>query len=404
MNKKEVAEIKRQFKMDNEDMVINNIGIYYINKENEIVCSQIKRFAEQKDMTGGMPGSDKYWAQLEEERFIEIFKKTLGGQLGKGLVEYNFPNELLLSKEETCYSKLSDILNGNLEIKSEVDEYISFLADKLNRNEEYAICIASCAYSLPVKDINGFKTKDDDLCIDVEEYDFVLVSICPIIHTNIGLFYNKNKKQIEHKENDEKTVALPVTGFLFPAFNNRSTDVNSVLVYNKKSKEPDLALIQSALGCNFIMDAEEERNKFNIIITKVITGGDDANIAIDYNTTQSIHSIISEKISESVLDTELPTISRDELKSILKRSGVSDEKLEKYDEIYDEVMDSKNIQLKAVNVINASKLDIKSPDVVINVKSDKSDKVTAKEINGKRCLVVELDDDVEINGLNVKVK
>lgn len=402
MNKKEVAEIKRQIKFGNDDLLINKIGIYYINKENVVICSSIKHFTEENEMTAGMAEGNS-WNQLDEVTFLEIFKKTLGGQLGKGLVEYAIPNDILLGTDN-CYTKLNDVLDDNLETKETVDKYVSFLAEALNKDEEYAICLLSALYTLPVKDAKGFKTKDEDLMLESEEFNFLIVSICPVVPVKLGLLYDKNTNEIEHKPNEDKTIALPTSGFLFPAFNNRTTDINNILVFNKKSKEPDLALIRNALGCNFIMDADEEQNKFNTIITKVITGDDDLNVAIDYKITQSIYSIISEKISNSVLDTEMPTISKSELKSILSRSGVPETKLEKFDEVYDEVLDNQKIQFKAVNVINASKLDIKSPDVVINVKSDKSEKITAKQIDGKRCLVVELDENVEINGLNVKVQ
>lgn len=403
MNKKEIAEIKRQFKLDNDDMLINNIAVYYINKENEIICSAIKRFTEQKDMLAGKPDSENSWGQLDEEYFIEIFKKTLGGQLGKGLVEYVFPTDILTGKDN-CYTKLTDLLNGHLEDKKEVDSYVTFIANCLNKNEEYAICIASCTYTLPTKDINGFKVTDDSLISSSDEFDFIILSVCPIALTKIGLYYNKSKDTIEHKENTDKIIEMPIEGFIFPVFNDRTTDINNVLIYNKKSKEPDKALINSALGCNFVMTSDEEQEKFNLLITKIISDSNDLNIGIDYKVTQAMHQIISEKISSNILDTELTTISKGELKSILKQSGVSDEKLEKYDEVYEDVIKNKNYQFKAVNAINASKLNIKSPDVVINVNSDASDKVTAQIIDGKRCLVVELDENVDINGLNVKIK
>lgn len=403
MNKKEVSEIKRQFKMDNDDMVINNIAVYYINRENDIVCSEIKRFTELKDMVEGRPASSSSWAQLDEENFIEIFKKTLGGQLGKGLVEYEIPTDIIL-EGDNCYSKLTNLLNGHLEDKDEVNEYISFMAESLGMNMEYAICIASCTYTLPTKDINGFKVTDDSLISNSEDFDFIVVSVCPISLTKIGLFYNKEKSTIEHKENVDKIIDMPIEGFIFPTFNDRSTDLNNVLIYNKKSKEPDISLINTVLGCNFTMTAEEEQEKFNTLITKVISDDNDTNIGIDYNITQQIHQIISEKIKDNILETEITTLSKPEIKSILKQSGVSDEKLEKYDDIFDSVIKNERLEIKAVNAINATKLNIKSPDVTINVNADSSDKVTAQIIDGKRCLVVELDENVDINGLNVKIK
>ena len=70
MNKKEVSEIKRQIKMDNKDLLINNIGVYYINKENKIICSDIKKYSDIADMTNGTTGNPKYWDQLDEENFL----------------------------------------------------------------------------------------------------------------------------------------------------------------------------------------------------------------------------------------------------------------------------------------------------------------------------------------------
>lgn len=403
MNKKEVSEIKRQIKMDNKDLLINNIGIYYVNKENKIICSDIKKYSDIADMTNGTTGNPKYWDQLDEENFLEIFKKTLSGQLGKGIVEYNFPNEILLEKDN-CYSKLLNILNDDLENKKEIDEYINFVAESLNKNEEYAICLLNASYTLPIKDINGNKVTDEDLTLERNEYHFIILSICPMELSNLGLFYNKTDNNIVHKNNVDKVVQMPIEGFIFPAFNDRSEDVNSVLVFNKKTKEPDLLLIQEVLGCIFEMNAEDEKEKFNTLLTKIISNSDDANTSIDYNLTKNIHSIIADKINENILDTEMPTISKSELKSILKRSGVDDEKLKNFEDVYQEVVANDKYQFKATNVINASKLDIKSPDIVINVKTDKTDKITAKQIDGKRCLVVELDDTVNINGLNVSIK
>ena len=398
MNKKEVAEIKRQFKMDNENIDISRTAMYYVNFENKILSKSNKRFFLTKDMVGGKSSG---WGQLEEEKIIEICKKTLGGQLGKGLVEYYFPNDFLL-EENGNYKKLYNTCQDCLETEEDVDKFVDLLVNTLNYGKDYVICLTSCSYMVPTKDINGDK-------VDIEEefgesYDFMVVSFCDIAPSTLGLFYDSKKKTIHHSETSEKVVGMPFSGFLFPTFNDRQTDVNSVLVYNKKPKEPDTALIENLLGCTFNFDPEQEKDKFNTLITKILTMDNDSNVSVDFSSTKKIYEQIKRVIDDNVLETELPTLSALEIKKILQNSGVKEENLERFDDVFEEEMGNKKAKLKAVNLIDEKKMDIKSPDISISVKGNQTNKIKPMNKDGKRYLMIELDDTVDINGLNVDVK
>jgi len=53
------------------------------------------------------------------------------------------------------------------------------------------------------------------------------------------------------------------------------------------------------------------------------------------------------------------------------------------------------------NVINARTFEVKTPDIVIKVNPERTDLIETRTIDGRECLVIELDGDVEVNGISV---
>ena len=52
--------------------------------------------------------------------------------------------------------------------------------------------------------------------------------------------------------------------------------------------------------------------------------------------------------------------------------------------------------------MNARSFEVKTKDVVIKVAPDRTDLIETKEVDGKLCLVIEISDQVEVNGITVK--
>ena len=214
MNKKELSEIKKQFKTDNPKFVINRIANAYISVNGGI--RDTKYFKIQNFAL--MP-------EIECDFYLQNCKKTLGGQLGKGLVEYAFPTEAY--EENGGQKKLYDLLKTRLEDEAEVESYITYLVQSLNYPTNFYITIAHCSYSIPTKDKNDEEQEDYD---DGEMYEFLLISINMSSLTDIGLYYNEKEEVVEKKLNtDMQIVKAPCDGILFPVFNDRTTDVNSFL-------------------------------------------------------------------------------------------------------------------------------------------------------------------------------
>ena len=378
MNKKELSEIKKQFKTDNPKFVINRIANAYISVNGGI--RDTKYFKIQNFAL--MP-------EIECDFYLQNCKKTLGGQLGKGLVEYAFPTEAY--EENGGQKKLYDLLKTKLEDEAEVESYITYLVQSLNYPTNFYITIAHCSYSIPTKDKNDEEQEDYD---DGEMYEFLLISINMSSLTDIGLYYNEKEEVVEKKLNtDMQIVKAACDGILFPVFNDRTTDVNNVLYFTKTPKAPNEDIIMTVLGCEFNLSSEEEQLKFAKILTKTLE--DDLN----YELINNIHENIRDVIKVGELETEMPTLNKNEIKKILERSGVAEEKLEDFDSIYEQELGE--LELKPVNMIDSNKLGIKIPDITVNVKASASDKVSTQIVNGKKCLVVEIDDSLEVNGLAV---
>ena len=90
-------------------------------------------------------------------------------------------------------------------------------------------------------------------------------------------------------------------------------------------------------------------------------------------------------------------LSKTDVKKLLTRSGVAEEKLESFD---DETVGVHGTLL-ASNIASAKTFQIETPDVVVKVNPERADLVETREIDGRRCLVIAIDDHLEVNGIEI---
>ena len=89
------------------------------------------------------------------------------------------------------------------------------------------------------------------------------------------------------------------------------------------------------------------------------------------------------------------------VKRLFEDCGVEEEKLETFDNQYEAVAGEKATMV-ASNITNTRKFEIKTPDVVIHVEPEKVELVETRIIDGRKCLVIPMED-VEINGIRVRM-
>lgn len=326
----------------------------------------------------------------EEEMFkyFEILRKCLSGTLGKNLLNLEFP----LAAEEP--GGPHDLLLRLRESKLKDDILLETYYDKIIETYEYVgnylILVIHDVYDVPGKATDGMEMED----ASDEIYEYLLTCICPVNLSKPGLSYNAEENAFQNRIRDW-VVGMPDAGFLFPAFNDRSSDIHSVLYYTREPEELKESFVTEMLGCPLPLSAGGQKETFQTLVEETL--GE----TCDVEMVKSIHEKLTEMAEEHKEEPEPLVLARNEVKTLFANSGVSNEKLEEFDRHFDETAGEKTTLL-ADNVMNTRTFEVKTPDVVVKVKPERTDLVETQIINGRQCLVIALDGDVEVNGIAVR--
>ena len=372
MNKKEVSEIRKQFSPEN--CTITRICGCYVDAEKIIKT-------ELKEAFLSLPEEDIF-------KYFTIFKQTLSGSIGKNLLNMDFPLEE--EREGGKQEFLLQLRNSKLNDDDLIGEFYNRIIESYDFGENYYIILIHAIYDVPGKAADG--TQMYDASDDV--YEHILCSICPVHLSKEGLGYKAEKNTIENRDRDW-VVGAAAKGFLFPAFNDRFTDIHSLLYYSKNAEELQENFIEEMFGCRSIpLSAESQKETFNAVITTTL--GDDC----DYNIVKNIHETLGDMLEESKDFPEPLTLTQTDVKRLFEDSGVPDDKMEEFDHNYETVAGEKTT-LVAANITNPKKFNIETPDAVITVNPEYASLIETKYIDGRQCLVIPVSDHVEVNGISV---
>lgn len=372
MIKSEIFEIKKQF--SHQNCSITKICGCYVDGEKTIKTKL----------------SEAFLCLPEEETFkyFEIFKKTLSGTIGKNMINMDFPISSEFSGGTQEY--LLKLRDSELKDETLVDDFFNKVIQTYDYVGNYLILLIYAVYDVPGK---GFdKIRMDDASDEV--YSHILCSICPVNLTKPGLSYNDEANLFQERIRDW-VVGAPCNGFLFPAFNDRSADIHSILYYSKDSEELHFDFVDQLFGCQVPLSAGGQKETFQAILEETL--GEDC----DYEVIRNIHEKLNEIIEEHK-DMPVPfAMDKSDVKNLFVESGVNEEKMIDFDKKYEE-MTGENVSLLASNIANTKVFEIKTPDVVVKVNPERSDLVETKMIDGRKCLVIEINDQVQVNGMIVK--
>lgn len=371
MIKQEVNELKRLYTPSN--CSITRICGCYVDGEKN-------RKTEFKEAFLSLPEEEIF-------KYFELLRKTLSGTLGKNLLNLDFP----LSSEEAGGTQ--EFLLKLRDSKLKDEELLSQFYDRIISSYEYVgnylILIIHDAYDVPGKTTDGLTMEDASDSV----FEYMLCCICPVNLSKPGLSYDAAANEFHNRIRDW-VVEMPECGFLFPSFNDRASDIHSTLYYSKNPEEPHQEFVTDILGCSLPLTAGSQKETFQTLIEETL--GEKA----DYEVVKSIHENLTEMIEEHKEIPEPLTLDKKQVKTLFEKSGVEEEKLETFDQLYDAAA-GETTSLLVNNVANTRSFEVKTPDVVIKVNPERADLVTAMTVEGKRCLVIELSDQVEVNGIKV---
>ena len=372
MNKKEVAEIKKRF--TKTKCSFTRLCGCYVDAE------------KQKRLTL----KEAFLSLPEEEMFkyIDIFRKTLSGSIGKTMLNMEFPME-----QETKEAGTQRFLMKLLESKLTDDDLLNEFYDKIisvyNYPENYFIILTHDAYDIPKITSDGVENFDASEYV----YDYILCCICPVKLTKPGLCYNAETNHIQDRIRDW-VVEAPQSGFLFPAFNDRNMDIHNLLYYSKKSDELDAVITEEVLGCQLPLPAKSQKETFNNILEESL------GLDCDYEVVKTIHENLNQMLAETSEEPEPLALAKEDMSHLLMKSGVEEKEIETFETRFDETVGEDQC-LMAANISSPKKFEVATPDVKVTVNPQRTDLVETKIIDGVPYLMIEINDLVEVNGIQV---
>ncbi|WP_054200063.1 DUF4317 domain-containing protein [Clostridium baratii] len=311
MRKKDILELKKRFKKDY--CTFSKMCGCYVNGEKNIILKFRETFLNLEE--------DEYF------KYLEIAKKVLSGTIGNNILELNFPlNEDLINEKQISLMQLK---NSQLNDDTLLDDFYKSIIDNYDYTGNFLILIFNDSYDVLTK------TKDNQKLDESEEvYEYVLCAICPVELSEPGLRYFEEENSIKARIRDW-IVKPPINGFVFPAFIDRSSDVNSVMYYTKNAKDTHPELMENALGCYSKQTATIQKEAFKSII-KDSFGADEKKADKVFMDIQDNLNTMIEEYNEMYDDTDAEpiTLKDKDIQNLLIESGVPEELTSKIEKSY----------------------------------------------------------------------
>lgn len=373
MNEKEIGEIRRHMRRDRSNMT----AIYgcFVNDNKEIIT-------EYRASTGIM-------SENEADKYFAILRKALSGSIGKNLIDLTFKtSQVAGSPEHELLMKLRETKLQDEDLRL---EFYKKIIDTIIMEGNYLILLGCDSYDVP------FKSKDDTLQNDSadETFTYLICAICPVKQTKANLHYVPEEKTF-HDGAMNQPVSAPEIGFLFPAFDNRSTNIYNALYYTRNIKENQEALIEAVFNTPVPKPAAEQKKSFEALLTTAL--GDECNLDV----VQTVHEQLCERI-ELHKESKVPDpllIDKEVLKDVLTSCGVSETGVSKFSVQYDEAFGFE-AELHPKNIIDSKRFEIHTPDIAIKIDPSRTDLVETRVIGGVKYIMINADEDVEVNGVSI---
>ncbi len=374
MNKKDIAEIKK--KISTEGLVITRIrGCLIDNVDNDKNVKTLQKidFVNLSD--------------TDAVKYEDIFAKTLSGTIGKNLINLEFPLD-----EEKAGGKqefLDSLVKSELRDDGLVDEFFDRVKANYAFDMSYYVILMHGVYDVPGKADDGEEMFDASDTV----FNFVLCSICPMELTKSALTFDSMNDIVTSRLCD-LIVSKPAHGFMYPAFEDRGPNVHSALYFSKNAEKLQPALINAIIGSESPLSAKGQKEAFDTLVKETL--GDDC----DYDHVISVNETLTHVVAQSKKEEGPMLLGKEDVKAILSRSGLAPEHFTNFDENAENVMQGNGV-VSSANIANTKKMKIETPSVAITVAPDRAAIIEKKQIDGKNYLLIPIDGQITINGIEV---
>lgn len=311
MRKKDILELKKRLKKDY--CTFTKMCGCYVSGEKHVILKFRETFLNLDE--------DEYF------KYLEIAKKVLSGTIGNNILELNFPfNDDLINEKQVSLMQLK---NSQLKDDSLLDDFYQSIIESYDYTGNFLILIFHDAYDVITKTKDNLKLDESE-----EVYEYVLCAICPVSLSDPGLRYFEEENKIKARIRDW-VVENPTNGFIFPAFINRSSDVNSIMYYTKNAKDTHPELMENALGCYSKQTAAIQKDTFQSIIKDSFGADEQKADKIFMEVQDNLNNIIDEY--NAIYDdpeSEPITLTNKDIQNLLIESGIPEELTSKIEKSY----------------------------------------------------------------------
>ncbi len=365
MVKAEISEIKKLFTINN--CSISRICGCYVDGEKNIKSKWVKPFLS-----------------MDEEdllKYLEIFKKCLSGGLEKNLINVELKNV----DKRTDFQLLR---NSKLKKDAVLENYWQRIIDTYEYVGNYLILTIHDVYDIPGKTSDNVEMED----ASDEVYEYILTCICPVNLSKPGLSYNMAENVFQNRIQDW-IVATPEVAILYPAFNDRSEDLNAALYYAKNLQEPDKEFAFRLLGAEINLSHNEEKDTFKAILEETLGRA-------TLNEVRSVQEKMIEMVEEHRYDPEPMKLNKNELEKLFSAANLDNAKMERFGYAYRGNAEE-DTEFTLNNITNMAHFYIDTDAYNIRIKPDYADEVSIREIDGHPCLVLNILGEVKANGITI---
>lgn len=418
MNKKDLADLRKEFKLNSYMMPIKEIYSVYLKKDNgEIITKELNYF-EMMDME-------------KRELYLNNFKKVLTGTIDAKIFELDFKmynstqtqNEVAAAssintpelqnlnvatnqedKNESGFISTQTILYNALSSGQSIVEYADSVVEKMAKNYTYETDIVINFVKAEYFKGNKKRKEEADESIDdyVQAIEFILCSVNKVDVPKKALKFDYAEMAFKPNSALDTVINLnsPLDGFVFPSFSSDYVDVNKVVYYSSKAKQMNTVFVEDILDCSIKPTGIEEKESFNAILNTVV--GD----KIKPETMQEIYERINEKLEyQDEEGEEDPSVDMKEIKNVLEESGIKE--TESLQSAFEQICGG-DYEFKIKNIVpdfNSRSIKIENETTNITITPKELSSVRqVRDKNGKKCLLIELTEDVQINGFKLETE
>ncbi len=373
MNNKELREIKRRIQPSKNN--INHIYGCYVNSATREVISSFDEPVSLLD-------------EQEQKEYFALLSKALSGGMGKNLTEVSFSTAQVQGSPE--HQLLTELRQSRLEDEGLREKLCTLLTENLSFEEKnYLILMAYDAYDVKAE-------KEDEDSTDVFRY--ILCCVCPVATGKAELGYSHSDKRF-HNAVISQMVTAPILGFMYPAFDDRSTNIYGALLYSRNAQENHAAFVSSVFNLPAPMTAAEQKDCFDQLLT------DSMDSRCSFEVMQNLNQQLCDRIAahKESKSPEVLCFTAHEMAEMLEDSGTPAEKAEVFVQHYEERL-GKDTQVVSTSICNSRKMTVETEQIKISLDPQYSYLIKTKKEDGRKYIIISADSGVEINGVPVEIE